>query len=87
MVVLRPIVKMSYSFRRGWRKPFGIDNEELEKAIEKVFREKIMFENRIIIPLKDDKLVAEAVYIYYNKETGKVNVTLLYPLLICEVER
>lgn len=84
MVVLKPVVKISLSWGRGWQKPFSIDSDELRNAVWKALREKIPYDEAIIVPLKSDKIVARAACVYYNEKTGKVDVVLLYPLLVCE---
>ena len=89
MVRLQPVIKASVSFGRNWGKPLTISSKELEEAVEKVKREKTPYREALVIPLKYDSsnpTVAAAAKLYWNKKVGKVEVVLLYPLLICWVE-
>ena len=89
MVKLQPVIKASVSFGRNWGKPVIISSEELEAAVDKVRREKIPYKEALVVPLKYDgsnPTVAAAAKLYWNSKVNKVEVVLLYPLLICWVE-
>ena len=83
MARVYPWIKMQFTFKRGWQKPFEISDKGLEEAIARARREKITIENAILVQLSDEKTIARAALVYYNEKINDVEITLLYPLLIC----
>ena len=85
MVVLQPVVKVTFSWKMNWQKPLPIDDEELARAVEKAAREKTPYEEAILVRLR--KSIYSAALVYWNPKTKIVGVTLLLPGLVCAVKR